>query len=95
MDPDLKATLPAGAEVLASEDDLALQALNLIPGVAVLSKLSDGTILGVNQAFCQVTGYTAEEVLGRSATELQNWANPGDRELFAQKLREKGEWLAQ
>ena len=32
----------------------------------------DGVIIDVNEAFCQLSGYTAEEVIGRSLQSLQN-----------------------
>ncbi len=48
----------------------------------------DGSILAVNQAFLEITGYSYEEV--RSLNSVQLYANKKDRELFQEEiLKEK------
>ncbi len=57
-----------------------------------LNRLSDGVFLAVNAGFERMTGYTAEEALGKSSLELNTWANPTDRVRLSKKLLEEGEF---
>jgi diguanylate cyclase (GGDEF)-like protein/PAS domain S-box-containing protein len=53
----------------------------------VITRESDAMYLEVNQAFLDIVGYRREEVLGRSALELNIWANPEDRRRWVEILR--------
>ena len=52
------------------------------PNTALISRLSDGVILDVNQAFLESTGYERNEVVGRTVLDLEIWVNAGDRQRF-------------
>lgn len=56
----------------------------------VISRLSDGTIYDVNNAFLTTYGFRREEVIGHSSLELKQWVNPEDRETMVRILRERG-----
>ena len=56
------------------------------PDVMTLSELGSGRYVVVNQAFCQFSGWTAEEAVGRTAMELGNWADAGERDKLIQAL---------
>jgi diguanylate cyclase (GGDEF)-like protein/PAS domain S-box-containing protein len=45
----------------------------------VISRLEDGRIVEVNDAFCRAMGRARDEVLGRTALELGVWADPAAR----------------
>lgn len=49
------------------------------PNPSTITLLSNGRHLEVNDSFCQVTGYTPEEVIGKSVVELNLWVNLEDR----------------
>ena len=61
------------------------------PDTIVLTRLADGQILDVNEGFVRNTGYSREEVAGKSTRDLMMWVNAAERELFIQTLRDKGE----
>ncbi len=55
-----------------------------------LSRLEDGVYIDVNQGFTDITGYTREEVLGRSAFDIDIWDNPDDRLKIKEILKNNG-----
>jgi PAS domain S-box-containing protein len=52
-----------------------------------LSRLRDGQVIHVNSAFTNLYGFTREEIIGRTATELRIWAKPAERQLFVEALK--------
>ena len=62
------------------------------PDAVAISSVEDGVCLEVNQGFTSLTGYTAEEAIGKSAEkELNLWKNPDARARLLSLLKEKGE----
>jgi PAS domain S-box-containing protein len=55
-----------------------------------ITRLSDGMFLDANEAYLQIIGYSADEVIGRTSPELNIWINPEDREQTIKILRERG-----
>lgn len=60
------------------------------PDSVLLTRLSDGQILSVNEHFLGVTGYAGSEVIGRTTVELGLWTNLGERDSYLRQLRENG-----
>ncbi len=60
------------------------------PDIITVSSLEDGVFIEVNPAFVERSGYTREEVLGKSSLSLGIWADPEERERFAELLRREG-----
>ncbi|HET7341251.1 MAG TPA: PAS domain-containing sensor histidine kinase [Methylomirabilota bacterium] len=54
-------------------------AFELSPAILCVTGLDDGRIRDVNEAFLKTTGYTREEILGRTVVELGLWMNPDER----------------
>jgi PAS domain S-box-containing protein len=70
-----------------SEAGLAT-AFSLGPVILTITRLADGRFVEVNERFLSVTGYTREEVLGRTPLEIGLWVNPGQRADGLKRLRE-------
>jgi PAS domain S-box-containing protein len=51
------------------------------PFAITLTRPTDGKILEVNEGFSNITGYSVDEVLGRTTVDLQLWANEIDHTL--------------
>ncbi|MCP4612999.1 MAG: PAS domain S-box protein, partial [Planctomycetes bacterium] len=55
-----------------------------------LSSIDDGTYIDVNDGFVEVTGYTREEVIGRTSTSLNIFDDPEMRSIIIQSIKESG-----
>jgi PAS domain S-box-containing protein len=76
-------------ELRESEEQLQTVFM-MSPGVLVLSRLRDNVILDVNEGFTMATGYSKEEVVGRSVMELDLWQDFREREKFIEIIMEEG-----
>lgn len=61
------------------------------PDAITLRTLPDRRYLEVNEGFCRMTGYTPEEVIGKTSSELNVWADPEERGATLQKVLREGE----
>ena len=65
-----------------------LQAVfELSPTILTVTGLDDGRIVEVNDAFLLATGYSRDEVIGRSVPEIAVWVDPSQREAGLAELR--------
>jgi two-component system sensor histidine kinase/response regulator len=85
---DLTEPKRAEEELRRSEERFSL-AFNASPEGVSISRLADGVFLDVNEAFLRGTGYTREEVVGRSSVDLGLWLSSENRTRLLQAL-EKG-----
>ncbi len=60
------------------------------PDHITVSRYQDGTYLMVNEAFLRSSGYTSEEVIGKTSVELGLWVEEGGRRQFVESLRTQG-----
>jgi len=77
------------AENKEEKDKLQL-VFNTSPDAAVISQLSDGTIIDINTGFLNLTGYKREEVVGKTTVNINIWHSLADREVFINDVKEKG-----
>jgi PAS domain S-box-containing protein len=77
-------------EQLRLSEEKFSSAFKASPDSVVLSRLSDGTYLEVNEGFCAITGYRQEEVVGKSSPDQNIWVFPEDRQRLIQELRQHG-----
>lgn len=66
------------------------KAFHASPDWIVMSSVADGRYIEVNDAFLNVTGYTREEIIGRSSLEVGIWADPDERVRMLKLLDEHG-----
>ncbi len=64
------------------------------PTPTAITRLADGTVLEVNDAFLEMIGYARAEVIGRTTVQIGLWANSELRAARIQELRQKGRVLA-
>ncbi|EDX75778.1 PAS fold family [Coleofasciculus chthonoplastes PCC 7420] len=72
-----------------SEEKFA-RAFRSSPSAMTITRLSDGCHIDVNDSFCQFTGYSAPEIIGRTALDLNLWVNQKDRNRMLKAISNKG-----
>ena len=77
-------------EAIYLSEDKFQKAFRSSPDWFVISTMECGMYVDVNEAFLRTTGYRREEVIGRTSTELNIWADPNKRNEMLQSLRENG-----
>ena len=60
------------------------------PDPISISRLSDGVYVEVNDGFTELSGFTREEVIGKSSFEINIWHDPGDRNRLVTQLNKRG-----
>lgn len=55
-----------------------------------ISSLEDGKYLAVNKAWESLSGFSNNEVVGKTSIELGHWKNSSDRENFSKQLSQTG-----
>ena len=71
--------------------DFFTKSFQTIPALMIIARLSDGKLLEANTGFERASGYTRDEVIGRSTLELNLWADPKRRGEFVDTLQRTGQ----
>jgi PAS domain S-box-containing protein len=56
------------------------------PLAITLTSLKDDRYIDVNETFERLTGWTRDEVIGRTTLEIDIWVDPGERAQFLERL---------
>ncbi|MCK9701611.1 EAL domain-containing protein [Pseudomonas syringae pv. syringae] len=73
----------------ASEEKFA-KAFHSSPDSITITEIDSGRYVEVNDGFSRLTGFSAQEVLGRTAHEVGIWTDTLQREHMLEELRQKG-----
>ncbi len=79
----------AEEQLKESEDKFSLT-FKSSPDAVNINRLEDGLCVDINEGFTRATGYTRDDVIGKTSLELNIWQDPADRRRLVQGLREKG-----
>jgi len=85
------ASLKQTQQALRDSEESYRQVLELAPDAISLTRVSDGLYLEVSEAFCQQTGYTRAETMGRNALELNLYADLTQRKRLIADLLAHGQ----
>jgi PAS domain S-box-containing protein len=86
---ELRLRKQAESALRLSEEKFA-KAFRSSPNPITITRLADGYHIEVNDAFCQMIGYSREEVIGRTALDLGLWVNREKRDRLFHLLTENG-----
>ena len=71
-------------------EDRFYKAFNANPEPIAIATIPEQRYINVNDSFLLVTGFQREEVIGRTASELNFWAVPEERARLMKALSEEG-----
>ncbi len=74
---------------LAKAKEKFSKAFRLSPNAITLTRISDGRHIEANESFCRMMGYSHEEIIGKTAVQLNFWASLGERDRMIQMLKNK------
>lgn len=86
---DITARHQAEEAIRRSEEKFAM-IFNSSPDMIAISTRADGRYVAINRMYERVTGYTFNDVSGKSHLDLAIWGNPSDRLRALNELRRKG-----
>ncbi len=77
-------------QALKLSEEKFYKAFNNSPDWMTLSRAADGLYIEVNDTFLEITGYSRDEVIGRTSLGLGIWSNPEVRSRMLKLLDEFG-----
>ncbi len=72
------------------KDALFSQAFHAGPAPLAITRVRDSALIDVNDAFLSLMEYERQEVVGKTSTDLEIWANAAERERVGRLLGETG-----
>ena len=90
LNEELESLVEQRTAALRQSEEKFAKAFRSTPHAITITRLKDGSHIEVNGSFCQMIGYSNEEIIGRTAIELNIWVNLEDRDRLFQLLRDKG-----
>jgi len=61
------------------------------PNSICITRLHDGMFISINKGFTEISGYTEEDVIGKTSLEINIWKDPEDRRKIVEGLKANGE----
>ncbi|NQD91169.1 PAS domain S-box protein, partial [Pseudomonas sp. CrR25] len=86
---DITARQQAETALKASQEKFA-KAFHSSPDAITITERDSARYLEVNEGFSRLTGFRPDEVIGRTALEMNVWANPRERQEMLEALRRDG-----
>ncbi len=81
----------AKEHALRLSEEKFFNAFYISPDSININRISDGLYIDINHGFMKLTGYSKEEVIGKTSIELNIWNDLKDREELLKLLQKKGE----
>ncbi len=80
----------AKEKLLLESEERFRKSFTTSPDAININRLSDGMYVSVNNGFLKLTGYTVEEVIGKTSYDINIWADIADREKLITGLKSTG-----
>lgn len=90
LNQNLEQKVQERTDELNKSTEMFSKLFNYNPAAISITRLSDATYLEVNGAFIEMTGFSKEELIGRSSNEIGLIVNLDKRDEVLQQIREHG-----
>jgi two-component system, cell cycle sensor histidine kinase and response regulator CckA len=77
-------------EALRDSEERFSKAFHISPAPTIISTIDDGRYVDVNDSFLRMLGYAREELIGRTAMELNVWVDYHERDKVVEELKRQG-----
>jgi PAS domain S-box-containing protein len=77
-------------QALTESEERLRTVYETFPDPVTIMQADDGRCIDVNSAFTRVTGWSATEVIGKTAEDLEIWENPAERQKLLDGISQKG-----
>ena len=85
-----QAALKKAEAALRDSEEKYHKTFESITDSITVTRVTDGLYFYVNDGFCHQTGYSRQEVLGRTPSDINLYADPAEREQFIEILKRYG-----
>jgi PAS domain S-box-containing protein len=89
LDRQMLARETAEKDLIESEERFS-KAFQVSQAAMCISRLADGCFLDVNESFLKLSGYSREEVIGRTSTDLKMFNDPDQQARIVSVLDKQG-----
>lgn len=77
-------------ESLLRSEEKFNKAFQNSPDAITITRANDGLLVDVNENLARISGYSRDEILGKTSIGINFWTNPADRDFYVLTLKEKG-----
>lgn len=77
-------------EALTQSEEKFRKAFYTSPDAVNINRLDDGMYVSINPGFTRTTGYTEEDIVGKTSIEFNIWDNIADRNRLVEGLKRDG-----
>ncbi|MHB8104877.1 MAG: PAS domain S-box protein, partial [Dehalococcoidales bacterium] len=77
-------------KALRESEEKFSNAFKLSPQEICITSLKNGRTVEINETFTECSGFTREDIIGRTSTEMGIWTKPGDREKMLKLMKKNG-----
>ncbi|UCH95974.1 MAG: AAA family ATPase, partial [Candidatus Aminicenantes bacterium] len=78
-------------ESLKTSEEKFAKVFRYTPSLVAITTIAEDRIVEVNETFARVLGYSHEDLIGRTTSELGLWVNPIKRQRLIEELRQHQE----
>ncbi len=79
----------AEEKLLESEERFRLS-FYISPDAININRLEDGLFVDINEGFTKLSGFTRDDVIGKTSLEVRLWSNLENRDVLLRGLKERG-----
>ncbi|HEY9728776.1 MAG TPA: response regulator [Chroococcales cyanobacterium] len=90
LNEELETLVEQRTAALRQSEEKFAKAFRSTPHAITITRLHDGHHIELNDSFCRMTGYTNDEIIGRTAVDLCLWVNLEERDRLFQLLQKNG-----